>query len=96
MLETPANASRDPMERSIPPAMMTKVIPSATIPVQATCLVMLIRFCGLRKCSLEAMQIASSSASARNGRLPFSMVFQEYSRFGLMHSSLILHLWQDT
>jgi len=34
--DTPASASKEPIDRSIPPAMMTIVMPSAAIPVQAT------------------------------------------------------------
>ena len=33
--ETPDSASSEPTERSIPPAMMTRVMPSAAIPVHA-------------------------------------------------------------
>ena len=38
-----------PTDRSIPPAIMTMVIPTATIPGRLTCWRMLRRFTGLRK-----------------------------------------------
>jgi hypothetical protein len=49
-IETPpTNAAIDPTERSIPPLMMTNVIPSPIIPVYEICRRILVKFRTLRK-----------------------------------------------
>jgi hypothetical protein len=50
---TPENARFAPTERSIPPLMMTKVIPTATMAVTDTCRAMFRRFSGVKKYSVE-------------------------------------------
>ena len=41
-------ASTEPDERSIPPVMMTCVIPTAMMPTTETCRMMMLMRCGLR------------------------------------------------
>ena len=61
---TPERASSEPTERSMPPAAMTNVMPSAIMPLYDTCRMMLTRFWTLRKLSLETQQTISSRTSA--------------------------------
>ena len=62
----PAKASTEPTDRSIPPEMITNVIPIATMALSAVCSSTLSRFETVRKCGVAAQRIAHSASRPAN------------------------------
>ena len=62
----PAKASTDPTDRSMPPEMITNVIPMATMAFRAVCSSTLSRFETVRKCGVAAHRIAHSVSRPAN------------------------------
>ena len=60
---TPATATIDPTDRSIPPDRMTNVMPTATMALMLVCCAMLSRFDTVRKCGVSAHNTAHSPSS---------------------------------
>ena len=58
---TPASATIDPTERSMPPDRITNVIPTATIALMLVCSTTLTRFETVRKCGVRIHSAAHSS-----------------------------------
>ena len=58
--------STDPTDRSMPPVMMTRVIPSAMIAVKVTLRVMLYRFLVVAKLSVESERAILATITAMN------------------------------
>ena len=56
--------STDPTDRSMPPEMMTTVMPSAMMPTKAKLRVTLNRFCGVAKVSVSAVSARQASNAA--------------------------------
>ena len=70
---TAASAAVGPTDRSMPPEMMTSVMPSATQALMLDCCRMLIRLCSLRKPGATA---ANTPAIRSNPiRVPKSLMF---------------------
>src|SRR5258706_13098235 len=57
----PDNASTDPTERSMPPEMITNVMPTATMALMAVCSSTFSRFETVRKCGVAAHRIRQSA-----------------------------------
>ena len=60
-------AAIDPTDRSSPPAVMTKVMPTAMIPIKAERARTLVIFAALRKLEFSAVPISSRTISAMIG-----------------------------
>ena len=65
--DTPASAKSEPTERSMPPAMITKVIPSAMMPLYETCREMLSKFEAEKNTLLVREHTSINVASAKYG-----------------------------
>ena len=62
----PASATFEPTERSIPPVMITKVIPTATIPPTADCCNKLKKFYHVKNLGLKITAIRTKNKSSIN------------------------------
>ena len=58
--------STEPTDRSMPPEMMTTVMPSAMMPTKAKLRVTLKRFCGVAKVSVSTLSARQASSAATN------------------------------
>jgi hypothetical protein len=68
MIITPAiTAAIEPTDRSIPPAVMTKVAPTAMIPIKAERVRRLVMFPSLRNAGFSRKPITHSRSSATAG-----------------------------
>ena len=64
---SPASARIEPTDRSIPPAMMITVMPSAMMLITAVCRTTLERFVAVRKLGEAMERMMNSAISVKNG-----------------------------
>ncbi len=67
IMQPEIKAAIEPTERSIPPVVMTKVAPTATMPIKELRASILLRFPALRKASLTKIPIIKMATRAING-----------------------------
>ena len=77
-MTTVVNATIDPTDRSIPPATITIVMPSAAVQTMAVCLAISSRLLPRKNCGPTGMKTIATSARPRSGP-PESMIVRAFT-----------------